>query len=76
MARKPPKTIEDIKCDYYSDIMRIGVSERTVVIDFGRVTPFREEFKYEIRVNMSPEHFVSLVEVMQKYVGQFKEKGK
>jgi len=76
VAEKPkePSVIEDIQQEYYTDVTRIGISERTVVLDFGRITPFKDEIKYQIRVFLSPEHFLPFVELVQKFAEKYKPK--
>lgn len=69
---KEPKITEDIQYDYYADITRIAVSERTVVLDFGQIMPFKNEFRYQVRILMSPEHFIPFVELVQKFAGRYK----
>jgi len=72
--KKQPKVVEDILQEYYTDVARVGISERTVVLDFGRLTPFKNEIKYQIRVFMSPEHFLPFVELLQKFAEKYKPK--
>lgn len=69
---KEPIVVEEIQNEYYTDVSRIGVSERTVVLDFGRVAPFKKEIKYQVRINMSPEHFLSFVQLLEKFVERYK----
>nr|MDO8045954.1 DUF3467 domain-containing protein [Candidatus Baldrarchaeota archaeon] len=74
--KEGPRIVEDIKYEYYTDVTRIGISERTIVIDFGRITPFKDELIYQARIFMSPEHFIPFVDLMQKFAEKYKPKEK
>ena len=71
---KVPIITEEIQHEYSTDVTRIGVSERTVVFDFGRITPFKNEIKYQVRVFMSPEHFLPFVELVEKFAEKYQPK--
>lgn len=67
------KVVEDVKFEYYTDVMRVSHHPRTFVMDFGRVVPFRDEIKYEMRIFMSPQHFKTVVRALQENLKKYEE---